>query len=224
VHLGLINEQAANTDSSERALLYELWQLLRGEQREEVDLEDIRIAVLSILRMTDFKRIGVESRQQQTDQEKEDPTNFGYYNEKQQLCLRQEDIPKVQKHYNVFYLNRLQHIGRILEMQKAHKASIGEYNFKPQLNENSAQIAARYRQKVAEQIKEEKLTTFEWLAAAGNRQAWRDQAKQILQEEELKECTFKPQLLTNNDKLDVSRSMASNAAAAQNNVTNGTIS
>jgi len=45
------------------------------------------------------------------------------------------------------------------------------------LNENSSIIAQKYRQKVAEQIKEEKVSTFEMLAAAGNKQAWRDQAK-----------------------------------------------
>ena len=65
-------------------------------------------------------------------------------------------------------------------MQKAQKASQQQYNYKPQLNENSSHIAAKYRQKVADQIKEEKLSTFEWLSAAGNKEAWRQQAKQIL--------------------------------------------
>jgi hypothetical protein len=30
------------------------------------------------------------------------------------------------------------------------------------------------------------------LAAAGNKEAWREHAKKILDEEEMKECTFKP--------------------------------
>jgi len=42
------------------------------------------------------------------------------------------------------------------------------------LNENTAHIAAKYRQKVAEQIKEDKVSTFEWLAATGNKEAWRN--------------------------------------------------
>ena len=58
VHLGMINEVAANNDSNERALLYEFWQLLRGEQTEEVALEDIKVVVMAILRMSDHKRIG----------------------------------------------------------------------------------------------------------------------------------------------------------------------
>jgi hypothetical protein len=54
----MINEVAANNDSNERALLYEFWQLLRGEQTEEVALEDIKVVVMAILRMSDHKRIG----------------------------------------------------------------------------------------------------------------------------------------------------------------------
>jgi len=36
--------------------------------------------------------------------------------------------------------------------------------------------------------------TFQWLAAAGHKEEWRKQAKQIIEEEEMKECTFRPQL------------------------------
>ncbi len=35
---------------------------------------------------------------------------------------------------------------------------------------------------------------MEWLAATGNKEAWREHAKQILDEEKMRECTFKPQL------------------------------
>ena len=180
VHLGMINEVAANNDSNERALLYEFWQLLRGEQTEEVALEDIKVVVMAILRMSDHKRIGQQSEVAQTQQEHDDPNAFGFYNEKDLFCLRSEDLPKIHRKFNIFYLNRLQHIGKLLEMQKAQKASQQQYNYKPQLNENSSHIAAKYRQKVADQIKEEKLSTFEWLSAAGNKEAWRQQAKQIL--------------------------------------------
>jgi hypothetical protein len=57
----MINEAAANNDSGERALLYELWKLLKGEESEEVALQDVKLVILSILRMTDHKRIGVAS-------------------------------------------------------------------------------------------------------------------------------------------------------------------
>jgi hypothetical protein len=41
-------------------LLYDLWKLLKGEEKEEVKLEDVRVVVMGILRMNDHKRIGVE--------------------------------------------------------------------------------------------------------------------------------------------------------------------
>ena len=56
----MINETAANSDSNERALLYELWKLLRGEEKEEINLEDVKLVMMEILRMSDHKRIGVE--------------------------------------------------------------------------------------------------------------------------------------------------------------------
>lgn len=59
--MGLINEAAANSDSNERALLYELWKLLRGEEKEEIEVDDIKLVVMAILRMTDHKRIGIKS-------------------------------------------------------------------------------------------------------------------------------------------------------------------
>lgn len=47
---------------------------------------------------------------------------------------------------------------------------------------------------MAEQINEENIDTIQWLVAAGSKQAWKEQAKQILEEEELKHCTFKPNI------------------------------
>ena len=59
--MGLINEAAANADSNERALLYELWKLLKGEEKEEIAIDDVKLVLMVILRMTDHKRIGGES-------------------------------------------------------------------------------------------------------------------------------------------------------------------
>lgn len=57
--LGMIEERAANTDSNERVLLYELWKLLRGEERQEITLNDVKMVIMVILRMhQDHKRIG----------------------------------------------------------------------------------------------------------------------------------------------------------------------
>lgn len=64
--MGLINEAAANADSNERALLYELWKLLKGEEKEEIAIDDVKLVLMVILRMTDHKRIGGESSEKQT--------------------------------------------------------------------------------------------------------------------------------------------------------------
>ena len=41
IRLGMISETAANSDSNERSLLYDIWKILEGEQREEVSIEDV---------------------------------------------------------------------------------------------------------------------------------------------------------------------------------------
>ena len=56
------------------------------------------------------------------------------------------------------------------------------------------EIAKSYRKKVAEQINESQISTFDWLTAAGNKDSWREGAKILLQTEELKECTFRPNI------------------------------
>ena len=60
VCLGMMTEAASNQDSKERTLLYDMWKLLRGEDKQEVNVEDVRIVTMVINRMTDDKRIGVE--------------------------------------------------------------------------------------------------------------------------------------------------------------------
>ena len=127
VCLGMMTEAASNQDSKERTLLYDMWKLLRGEDKQEVNVEDVRIVTMVINRMTDDKRIGVEGFAE----------DIGFFNENDQFCLRMEDVPKMQKHYELLYLNRLHHIGKILEHSKAQKAQADQYEFKPKLNENT---------------------------------------------------------------------------------------
>jgi hypothetical protein len=67
IQLGMINEQAANSDSNERALLYDFWKLMKGEEKEEVSLEDVKMVMMAVLRMTDHKRIGLASEVKQTE-------------------------------------------------------------------------------------------------------------------------------------------------------------
>ena len=64
----------------------------------------------------------------------------------------------------------------------------------PKISQNSSDIANHYRQKIASQINEDKLHTFEWLAASGGKEEWIRSAQDIMEKEELKNCTFKPQI------------------------------
>ncbi len=75
--MGMINENSANSDSNERVLLYDLWKVLRGEQKEEIKLEDAKIVIMTILRITLHKRIGVA----QDGGIEDDQREVGFYNE-----------------------------------------------------------------------------------------------------------------------------------------------
>lgn len=57
--MGFCTEQAAQSDSNERVLLYDLWRILDGDSREEVPVEDLKVLIMGILRITDHKRLGV---------------------------------------------------------------------------------------------------------------------------------------------------------------------
>ncbi len=114
VKVGFANDHTDSADNQERALLFDLWRMLKGEVNDEMHVEDLRIVVLTILRMTDHKRIGVTP-----PLDEEESTDVGFFNEDGRYCLRLEDIPYVQKHYELFYLNRLQFFGRVTNMKKA---------------------------------------------------------------------------------------------------------
>ena len=82
----MMTETAANTDSKERGLLLEMWRLLKGEEKEEVHLDDVQLLIQVIIRLSDHKRIG--SPEQYTE-------DIGFFNDKGQFCLKVEDIHKV---------------------------------------------------------------------------------------------------------------------------------
>jgi hypothetical protein len=65
-------------------------------------LEDVKLAVIAILRMS-HKRLGVEKKSAA-------------------LSFTKEEVSRMQSSFNVFYTNRLQHIGRMTELQKQQKA------------------------------------------------------------------------------------------------------
>lgn len=72
VNLGLLSDIASmQSESKERALLYDLWKILRGEINEFVMVENLRVAVQVIVRLIDLKRVlnipSSESDQQRSE-------------------------------------------------------------------------------------------------------------------------------------------------------------
>lgn len=57
IKMGMISESAANSDSTERILLYDMWKSLEGDLREEVSLDNLKVLIMGILRVHDNRRI-----------------------------------------------------------------------------------------------------------------------------------------------------------------------
>lgn len=73
----MISDMAANSDSNERILLYDMWKILEGDKKEEVAIDDLKYLIMGILRFTDNKRLGIDSIQL-----KEDKQKLGFFNSK----------------------------------------------------------------------------------------------------------------------------------------------
>lgn len=59
IELGFCSERSVNSDSNERVLLYDLWRILEGDNNDEVSVEDLRILIMTVVKITDYKRINV---------------------------------------------------------------------------------------------------------------------------------------------------------------------
>ena len=114
-------EDASMADSKERALLYDMWRLLKGESQDEVKMADVKLFLMTVVRLCDHPRIGIEEDPPSTGEDDAEANQIaspfkhnciGFFNSRGQFCLRIDDIPILQKHYDLFYLNRLQFLGK----------------------------------------------------------------------------------------------------------------
>ncbi len=192
IRVGFISEVASLADSKDRSMLYDLWKMLKGEMHDEVAIADIRVVLFALARLYDHPRIGIENssgaasttEEGISDDEKESKEDIGFFNNRKQFCLRNQDIPVLHKAFELLYLNRMQFVSK-------KKVKVEEnFSFKPKISKNTESIANKYRSKIAEQINEQKISTYEWLSVANNREEWRHNAKQLLDEEKMKHCTF----------------------------------
>jgi hypothetical protein len=95
VVMGFCSETAANSDSNERVLLYDIWRVLEGDQRDTVMMDDLRTLLMAIVKFTDYKRINSVPTEEESQHL--DGNSVGYFNQKGQFCLRSEDLPIIYK-------------------------------------------------------------------------------------------------------------------------------
>jgi hypothetical protein len=100
--------------------------------------------------------------------------------------LRYNEVTAIHKKFDPYYLNYLQEQGRRLEDKKAQKVALmkaAESENKVQLSVNSEVMAARYRDKIAEQRRNQNEAvgnevpqvepgTIEWIARDDNKAQW----------------------------------------------------
>jgi len=63
----------------------------------------------------------------------------------------------------------------------------------PKVNHTSKDIAQRYREKL-EDLCQAKLSNVDWLMQPSKNPKWQETAKHLIEQEELRECTFKPEV------------------------------
>jgi hypothetical protein len=61
-------------------LLYDIWRILEGDQRDEVSIDDLKTIIMAIVKITDHKRININP----TEEEKEhiQRQQIGFFNNK----------------------------------------------------------------------------------------------------------------------------------------------
>lgn len=95
----------------ERVLLFELWQVLRGDVREEVSSNDLHTCCMVIM------KIPCEKLSHKLREEEEDAA-FGFIDERNLFKIRYDEQIAFQRHFEPFYHNRVQFLGREANLRK----------------------------------------------------------------------------------------------------------
>lgn len=171
------------SEQEERILLSTMWSSLGGDDAENLPKEVVRAFLIAVegVKITD----GVRT---------ESPEEFGETKDGDFY----PDCDKISKHFKLFYLNRIRYIG--LRDQPRKEKIIEDMSkdmtFKPELSDATESYAQRYRQRIADAYDGKQVTVLDILTAETNKQQWIEETKKELEEEERKNCTFKPK--TNN--------------------------
>lgn len=174
---------------TDKSMIFLLWRHLGGEVKTHITLNNLRIFLLAI--MGTFVEPGLNKNEQQLF--KIPGQLFGHFNEQGDLFLELHEVHRIQKEFYLLYVSRTQFEGRMKLLRKQERMQQQEHHFQPEVNKVSMDIAQKYRERM-EQIVQSKLSTIDWLVQPAKNPKWQETAQEIIQQEEMKECSFKPQI------------------------------
>ncbi|KAM3138239.1 hypothetical protein pb186bvf_009702 [Paramecium bursaria] len=159
------NERAVEYEnlrlSEERALLCEIWSILRGDELGGVSKRNLCLFLLTLIGITDFKikelpgaqkesQDYVKSIQPQqnkitTAHQPHDKPKLGKLDKDGNIIFQFEETKKIQKQFDILYRNRL----ACEELKKTNWKD--ENPYKPQINPQSKALAHQYRERILEE-------------------------------------------------------------------------
>ncbi|CAD8105599.1 unnamed protein product [Paramecium primaurelia] len=223
------NEKAVEYEnlrlSEERALLCEIWTVLRGDQLGGISKRNLCLFLLTLIGITDFKIKELPSAQNEevpnyqksiqpqqhkivTAHQPNDKPKLGTIDKDGNIIFTFEETKKIQKQFDILYRNRL----GCEELKKTNWKDQNPY--KPQILPQSKQLANQFREKVLEQtanlidnnlikvnIPENGQITHADLLVLQKKavEYHKEQKKQEILQQQLDKCPFKPQLINNNN-------------------------
>ncbi|CAK57383.1 unnamed protein product (macronuclear) [Paramecium tetraurelia] len=224
------NERAVEYEnlrlSEERALLCEIWTVLRGDELGGISKRNLCLFLLTLIGITDFKIKELPSAQNEelpnyqksiqpqqhkivTAHQPNDKPKLGTIDKDGNIIFTIEETKKIQRQFDILYRNRL----GCEELKKTNWKD--ENPYKPQILPHSKQLACQYREKLLEEtatlidnqlikvnIPENGQITHADLLVLQKKavEYHKEQKKQEILQQQLDKCPFKPQLLNNNEE------------------------
>lgn len=173
----------------EKAPLVQLiWQNLGGLAKDQITLNNVRIFLLAV--MGTYIEPGLNRDEQNLQRLDND---FGLFNDFGDLFLEPVDVPKIQRLYQPLYTMRMQHEARQRALKRRERSETSEYQFTPKVTSKSREMAQRFRDKLQQEM-QGRLNSIDFLRQPAKDPKFAEVASLLIQKEELKECTFKPQI------------------------------
>jgi len=229
----------------ERLLLYDMWYILRADQYKGIHRRNLLMFLLAVMDLyfpiTKIQKFDETNRESQDDNllpenpemtemcdqygnpvlpEEEgfvrERKNIGTFDEDGNLELNEDEVKKVHKVFELWYINRMcsaDNIGQLIKLRNYE-----EPTHQPRINESSKRLAQNYREKMlggtAELIqqnkipapKDGKLTHADLLIISKKISTEKvNKFGELLEEEKNRGCTFKPHIT----QYDSTQSMSS---------------